>query len=303
MSGRIRSIKPEWLEDELSLCSSDARVLSVALLLLADDHGNGRAHPNQLASQVFPGDLAKCLETLAKAREELERLRFALFYELDGQRYFHVRNWDKHQKVDKPGKPRVPGPPQDCSGTFAVAKPLETLEKVIETLATDQDHDLDQDHDQRPVSGPVAPRREEPKPSPVDFTDSDQLTLCPPDLHERAERLGVLAELAGKLKVPVESLRVEAKSYVTHFVMGAGIGEKGNRWMKRLRGQLVRRAQANELTPPGALEHARRGRLAPAEPPAFDALALGREVNAKMEAENQRRRAAAQALRQANDGK
>ena len=43
MAGRIRSIKPEWLEDErMVMASSDARVLSIALILMADDYGNGR---------------------------------------------------------------------------------------------------------------------------------------------------------------------------------------------------------------------------------------------------------------------
>lgn len=108
MSGRIRTIKPEWLEDELlALASSDARTLSIALMLLADDFGNGRANPLQLAGQVFPG---KVPETAANALEELRAIRFAILYEVDGQRYFAIRNWSKHQRVDKIGKPRVPGP-------------------------------------------------------------------------------------------------------------------------------------------------------------------------------------------------
>lgn len=106
MSRRIRTIKPEWLEDErLALASSEARVLSIALIILADDYGNGRANQTMLAGQVFPG---KILETLAKALEELRTLKFVVLYEVDGQHYFHIRNWERHQKVDKPGRPKVP---------------------------------------------------------------------------------------------------------------------------------------------------------------------------------------------------
>ena len=108
MSGRIRTVKPEWLEDEALLrCSSDARVASIALLLLADDHGNGRGSDLYLGAQIFPG------EPLAKVREALASLvaiRYAAFYEVDGQTYYTIRNWTKHQRVDKPGKPRVPEP-------------------------------------------------------------------------------------------------------------------------------------------------------------------------------------------------
>lgn len=110
---RIRSIKPEWLEDELlATASSDARVLSIALILLADDYGNGRAAPVILSGQVFPG---KDIETLAKAREELANIRFITLYSVGGQSYFSIRNWEKHQRVDKPGKPKVPPPPREES--------------------------------------------------------------------------------------------------------------------------------------------------------------------------------------------
>lgn len=105
---RIRSIKPEWLDDErLATASSDARVLSIALILLADDFGNGRASSLILGSRVFPGAQP---ERLRDALEELERLSFARTYEADGQRYFNIRNWDKHQRIDNRGKAKVPPP-------------------------------------------------------------------------------------------------------------------------------------------------------------------------------------------------
>jgi hypothetical protein len=76
------------------------------------------------------------------------------------------------------------------------------------------------------------------------------MTLCPIDLVERAEKLGVFGEMAGHLKVPAENLRAEAERYVTHFVVGGGVGQQGNRWMMRLRGQLTKKAQAKELAAP-----------------------------------------------------
>lgn len=107
-------MKPEWLEDELlALASAEARVLSIALMLLADDYGNGRANPILLGGQVFPGKLP---EVAAKALDELRVLRFVELYEVDGQRYFAIRNWDKHQRVDKPGKNRVPKPSTSTPG-------------------------------------------------------------------------------------------------------------------------------------------------------------------------------------------
>lgn len=137
MAGRIRTIKPEWLDDErLAAASSDARLLSVALLLLADDHGRGRAGVQYLGAQVF----AYHQDHHGKAREalrELVAMRFANVYEVEGQSYFEVRNWTKHQRVDHPGKPRVPAPLDTIP---------ETLARIPETLAPDlrpptSDHD------------------------------------------------------------------------------------------------------------------------------------------------------------------
>lgn len=109
MSGRIRTIKPEWLEDErMGMATLEARVMSIALILLADDYGNGRASPAMLIS-VFP--LAKDPRaSVAGALAELVAMRFLVLYQRDGQSYFAIRNWAKHQRVSHPGAPRVPEP-------------------------------------------------------------------------------------------------------------------------------------------------------------------------------------------------
>jgi hypothetical protein len=134
MSGRIRSLKPEWLDDEpLMACSDAARVLSAALLLLADDYGNGRASDLYLGSKVFPG---KRLEKIKSALKELTSIRYLQTYEVDNQRYFSIRNFRKHQKIDKVGKPRVPAPLEkkfdECS-----SKPRDILDSLLKTRATD----------------------------------------------------------------------------------------------------------------------------------------------------------------------
>lgn len=152
---RIRTLKPEWLEDEMLLAAgSDARVLSVALILLADDYGNGRGNERWLASQVFPLDE----DGPERLREGLAKLRgwFATVYEVRGQRYFHLEGWKNHQRVDKPGKPRVPGPDDPeavmVSGISGVARDIrDGPANLPESLAPDRDHDhdLEEDRDAR----------------------------------------------------------------------------------------------------------------------------------------------------------
>lgn len=155
MSGRIRTIKPEWLEDELLAAASDeARVLSVALILMADDYGRGRASAASIAAgawryQLEREDGEQARETLARASRALRELlaiRFVAVYEVAGQRYFEIRNWNRHQKVDRPSKPRIPEPPagiheQNRDRAEPSRDTRESLarpsENTRETLATD----------------------------------------------------------------------------------------------------------------------------------------------------------------------
>ena len=155
---RIRSLKPEWLDDELlSTASSDARTLSIGLICLADDYGNGRAGRIQIANRVFPG---KAPETLDNALSELVRIRYVMLYEVGGQRYFTIRNWDKHQRVDRPGAAKVPRP--------NLVSAEQDTEKILATesqeLATES---------QEKVLGIPASRVPTPIPDPLILTQPD----------------------------------------------------------------------------------------------------------------------------------
>lgn len=152
---RIRSIKPEWTTDEkLGACSDSARVLSVALITLADDYGRGNGGLATITAATWAVDLgrddgAHASEVFAKASRairELVEMGYMRLYEVRGQRYFAISNWKVHQKVDHPGKPIVPAP--EDAETTPKQDHRETIAKVsretTETLAPDQDQDLDQ---------------------------------------------------------------------------------------------------------------------------------------------------------------
>lgn len=158
MSERIRTIKPEWRKNEKLQRSGDAaRVLSAALITLADDFGNGRAGIGYIAGETWGTELEDSpRETLAKARETLARLSadgYCTLYEVGGQRYFHLNQWTEHQRVDRPSKK---GKCPDFSEDLAIlATPSRDSR---ETLATDRDLDQDLNRDldhTRRVSGPV----------------------------------------------------------------------------------------------------------------------------------------------------
>lgn len=117
---RIRTLKQEWLDDELATEDSDTRVLSVGLILFADDFGRGKASPEVLLSRVFP---RKPMEVLARGMVGLARQRYLSLYESDGRPFFQIRGWAKHQRVDHPSAERLPRPEDEGS------RPLATLEE------------------------------------------------------------------------------------------------------------------------------------------------------------------------------
>jgi hypothetical protein len=106
---RIRSIKPElWADEALARLPRDARLLFIGMLNFADDEGRLRGNPLLIRAQVFPYepdlDVGALLDALAEGG-------FILKYETEGQSYLWVRNFEKHQKIEKPSPSKLPPPP------------------------------------------------------------------------------------------------------------------------------------------------------------------------------------------------
>lgn len=141
MSGRIRTIKPELLEDEKTagLSHSTWRAF-VSILLLADDYGNLRANPKLLDGAIFWARDAE--HDIEKVIAELNEAGLVQLYAHNGQRYIHIRKWAKHQKVDRPGPARCPQPPSDdnqsTAPSIAPAENLGAEESVLEVLEINQ---------------------------------------------------------------------------------------------------------------------------------------------------------------------
>jgi len=149
MAGRIRTIKPEILDDEIAAGLSDsAWRLWVSSWLLADDHGRLRGNPSYLRGTIWWHENHSS-KPIQKLIHELHSAGLLVQYEVGSQKYALVPNWKRHQRVDKPGKPRVPGPSE------TLEKILETPGKIRECLATDHDHD----HDHIPTTPTPTGRR------------------------------------------------------------------------------------------------------------------------------------------------
>lgn len=266
MSGRIRSLKPEWLDDQALYESSDAaRVLSAALILLADDHGNGRAGEMWLSARVFPG---RPIKHLREAMKRLVAIRYCSLYESDGQAYFSIRNWAKHQKVDKPGKRKVPPSPENIR---------EGLDNLPESEAKGGE-----DLAPRAIPSPPIPSDPDPEgsaegnqPEPLP-PEPDRETVCPMDLPDRADKHGIPEQFAKTYRVPTEAVRYHVRETLTYWTIGGGAGRRKKNWMQTLRTRLHELGKAGGLLIPETERRAtdlaeRKRKAAEAERAAGDA--------------------------------
>lgn len=100
---RIRSVKPEfWIDEKVVEMGLAARLLFIGLWNFADDQGYIDDKPRRIKMQVFPGDDFDVDPLL----DELVAAGLLVRYDSPVGPVLHVRNWDKHQKVDRSSAPR-----------------------------------------------------------------------------------------------------------------------------------------------------------------------------------------------------
>jgi len=117
---RIRSIKPEfWRSDDIASLSWDNRLLFVGLWSYVDDNGVGVDKLSSIAADLFASDLeSNPPETFARVSRGLEQLAAAgriVRYSVESRPYLEVVNWDRHQRIDRPNKPRFPRSDADAA--------------------------------------------------------------------------------------------------------------------------------------------------------------------------------------------
>ena len=109
---RIRTIKPEfWTDKKIIRLSKIARLFFIGLWNFADDNGVLEADPLQLKALIFPVDPDIGIEEIEKFLAELEKFELIKTYEVNGTSYIWIKNFRKHQKIDRPRKSNLPLPP------------------------------------------------------------------------------------------------------------------------------------------------------------------------------------------------
>ena len=208
---RIRTIKPEFPHSEsMGRVSRDARLLFVELWCICDDHGRTRAASRMLASLLFPYD-DDAPRLIDGWLSELEREGCIVVYEHDGSRYLEVRNWLKHQKIDKPSRPMFP----------AFVESSRILANPREHSALDLDLDLrTKDHGSKE---PV-PDQQQPPAKPLKLTPpDDELEPEAPDSTAARSRRSPIELQTWLNSLAADEDPIHADDPIMAYADGAGI--------------------------------------------------------------------------------
>jgi hypothetical protein len=123
---RIRSIKPEfWRSDDIDRLNWDTRLVFIGVWSYVDDNGVGLDKLPNIVADLFAHDFSidptATLNRVSTALNMLAEGGQITRYSVAGKRYLHVTNWEAHQRVNNPNKPRYPSP------TSENAEPTENL--------------------------------------------------------------------------------------------------------------------------------------------------------------------------------
>lgn len=109
---RIRSIKPEfWTSEQIMGLNPLTRLLFIGMWNFADDYGRMPYAPATIKAQILPGDTLE-LQMIRNMLTELSSAGLILLYSANGREYLEITGWS-HQKIDRPHKPKYPGPVAD----------------------------------------------------------------------------------------------------------------------------------------------------------------------------------------------
>ena len=103
---RRRMLDPDfWTDEEVGTLSAHARLLFMGLWGICDDnYATLPDRPEWIKVQIFPYeevDVSKLLAEIEKIGK-IERFMF------DGKHYWHIKNFLKHQIVNRPSRPKYP---------------------------------------------------------------------------------------------------------------------------------------------------------------------------------------------------
>lgn len=138
---RIRSLKPEFFEDEkVCAISRDARLVTIGLITCADDRGRMHYKPLAILGDIFPEE-AVALAKLKAWLSEIVEIGLALIYKVAANEYLWLPQFLRHQVINRPTESILPPHPQDPWAQMPIKDALKAA-KLTDELpeASRSDH-------------------------------------------------------------------------------------------------------------------------------------------------------------------
>jgi hypothetical protein len=111
---RIRTIKPTfWSDEKVATLPRAIRLTFLGIIsAMADDQGRCRANPRLVCAAIYPLDEDMTPAEICVHLDMLAETGLVGLYEVAGEKYLHIVNWDKHQKINRPTDSQLPAPPR-----------------------------------------------------------------------------------------------------------------------------------------------------------------------------------------------
>lgn len=102
---RIRTIKPDfWTDEKIVELPMEVRLFFIGSWNFADDNGNLQRSAKKLKMQIFPADAIDCEPLI----QELLTHGLLTEYEVDGEKFLHIKGFKAHQVINRPSKTGLP---------------------------------------------------------------------------------------------------------------------------------------------------------------------------------------------------
>ena len=107
-------IKTEFWDDEkLATIKRDSRLTFIALWNLSDDYGVVKGNHVWLKNKIYPYDENLKLSEFSVWLSELENICIIIPFQSNSEKYYYIKNFLDHQKINRPSEKRNPEPPDN----------------------------------------------------------------------------------------------------------------------------------------------------------------------------------------------
>ena len=124
---RNRMLNPEfWLDEDVAKLSAFSRLLYMGLWGICDDnYATLPDRPEWIKAQVFPYEEINIEQML----KELALSGKIIKFEVDNKNYWYIKNFFKHQRVDRPSSPKYPKYPLSLADDSTSTRSEDKLSK------------------------------------------------------------------------------------------------------------------------------------------------------------------------------